>query len=168
MNRRKQRLAAFGIVLTLTAFICVAWASDGPGESEREVKESDVPAAALKTLKELAGKAKITEFAEEIEHGHTYYEASWKGPNGNIDALVTVAGDLVEIEETVPAESTPKPILEAARKAAGADAKFHVEKKTVVLYEIKYRKDGRRHEVVYSPDGRQHEHEDEPGEKDDD
>ena len=41
-------------------------------DREREVKEAGVPKAALATLKTLADKATITEFAEEIEHGHRF------------------------------------------------------------------------------------------------
>ncbi|MCK6486457.1 MAG: hypothetical protein L6R00_20260 [Phycisphaerae bacterium] len=139
-------------------------------EQEREVREAEVPKAALAALKKLAGTNPIVEFAEEIEHGVTYYEGSWKGPNGNVDVLVTTAGDVVEIEEVVPIGEVPKPVLDKARRAAGEDAKLYVEKKTVIFYEVKYRKDDRRHEVLLSPDGREHEHEEEQtkeGEDDD-
>lgn len=168
MRRSRGHSLVWISTAVLAAAVSVAWVNDGPGESERKIQESEVPASALKALRELAGKAKITEFAEEIEHGHTYYEGSWKGAHGTIDALVTSTGDLVEIEERIPVEQTPKSVLEAARKSAGKDAQFHVEKKTVVFYELKYAKDGRRHEVVFTPDGRQHEHEDEPAKGDDD
>ncbi|MCC6358057.1 MAG: hypothetical protein IT450_04885, partial [Phycisphaerales bacterium] len=53
---------------------------------EKKVKEADVPAPALAALKKLAGGAAFTEFAEEVEHGVKYYEGSWKGPDGNVDA----------------------------------------------------------------------------------
>ena len=64
-----------------------------PKNYERNVKEGDVPKAALETLKKLAAGAAFTEFAEEVEHGHKFYEGSWKGPHGNIDGLVTEAGE---------------------------------------------------------------------------
>ncbi len=160
------------------AFICpiaaalvlgaYALAHDEGGETERRVKESEVPKAALDALKDLAGGAALTEFSEEIENGATYYEGSWKGTHGNVDALVTPSGDLVELEEVIPLDSLPKPVLEKARKAAGQDAKLFVEKKTYVMYEVKYRTGDRRHEVVYSPDGRTHGHEQEEGDDDQD
>src|SRR5262245_37891783 len=75
--------------------------SDGAQEQEREVKEADVPAAALNALKKQAAGAAITEFSEEIEHGHKFYEGSYKSATGNkVDVLVTEAGDLVEVEES--------------------------------------------------------------------
>ena len=83
------------------------------GESERPVTEAEVPARALAALKMLAGKAKFTEFAEEIEYGHTFYEGSFKSPDGrNIDCLVTSNGDLVEVEEELRATN---PLDDASR-----------------------------------------------------
>ena len=137
-------------------------------ETERKVKESEVSKPALAMLKKHAGEYPITEFAEEIEHGHKYYEGSWKTPAGNVDVLVTEAGDLVEIEEHVSHDSVPKAVLSAAEKAAGKDAKMYFEKKTLVMYEVKFRKGDRRHELVLSPEGRQHEHEDEQGDEEGD
>lgn len=124
-------------------------------EQERAVTEAEVPAAALATLKKLAGDAKLTEFSEEIEHGSKYYEGSWKTAAGtNVDALVTAGGDLVEIEEEVKADQVPSAVLAAAKKLAGADGALFCEKKTMILYEVKFRKGEERHEVMYTPDGR--------------
>jgi len=129
-------------------------------ESERKVTQAEVPAAALATLKKLAAGAEITEFAEEVEHGHTFYEGSWKGPSGgNMDVLVTPDGDLVEIEEQVSTDKIPSATLRAARKAAGKDAELAFEKKTMILYEVKFRKANRRHELLLTPDGRRVEEE---------
>jgi hypothetical protein len=125
-----------------------------PAESERRVTEAEVPKPALATLKKQAGGAAITEFAEEIEHGHTFYEGSWKGPHGNVDCLVTAAGALVEIEESVPADSVPEAVREAASNAAGDGAKPDFEKKTLILYEIHFTKDGKAHEAIFTADGR--------------
>ncbi len=161
------RLRIAVMTLTLTSMVCLALvqAKEPPKHEERErkVKEADVPKAALETLKKVSAGSKLTEFSEEIEHGLTYYEGSWKGPNGNVDCLVTAAGDVVEIEEVIPAGTAPNAVIEKARASAGKDAPLFVEKKTVYLYEVKFRKDGKRHEVIYSPDGREHEHEEEAG-----
>ena len=154
----------FAIVTTTICgigLVALAQAPKEPNEQERQIKEAEVPAAALATLKKLAGASDITGFSEEIEHGHTYYEGSWKGAGGKLDALVTADGDLVEIEESISQNALPKPVLENVRTIAGDDAKLYVEKKTVVFYEIKFKKDNRRHAIVFSPDGRQHEHEQE-------
>lgn len=124
-----------------------------PAESERKVKEAEVPAAALAALKKLAGSATITEFAEEVEHGHKYYEGSWKGPEGNVDGLVTEGGDVVEIEESVAADKVPGGPRAAVEKEAGKGATVAWERKTVYFYEAHYKKDGKGHELVFSAEG---------------
>ncbi len=139
------------------------------GESERQVTEAEVPAAALAALKKLAGGAEITEFAEEIEYGHTFYEGSWKSPDGrNIDCLVTSSGDLVETEEEVQAGKVPAAVLKAAGKAAGEDTKLAFEKKTMILYEVKFQKGDSGNELLLTPDGRRVEQETKKGKAVDD
>ena len=118
--------------------------------------EAEVPKPALEALKKLAGNVPFTEFAEEIEHGHKFYEGSWAGPSGNVDALVTEAGDLVEIEEVVPVDKVPAPVRGQADKEAGKDAKVTFEKKTMVLYEIHFDKGGKGQEMIFTPDGRRY------------
>lgn len=159
------RTVTITLVLSIIACLAIVQAKEPPKheEQERKVQEADVPKAALAALKKVSAGAKLTEFSEEIEHGMTYYEGSWKGPNGNVDCLVTAAGDVVEIEEVIPAGTAPNAVIEKARASAGKDASLFVEKKTVYLYEVKFRKEGKRHEVIYSPDGREHEHEEEAG-----
>ena len=140
---------------------------EGKGEAERKVTEKKVPKAALAALKKLARGAEITEFAEEIEYGHTFYEGSWKARSGTkMDVLVTPTGDLVEIEEQVDAEKVPAAALKAARKAAGKDAQLAFEKKTMILYEVKFAKGDSRHELLLTPDGRRVEEEVEKGKPD--
>ena len=129
-------------------------------EAERKVTEADVPSAALETLKKLAGDAEIYQFSEEVEHGSTFYEGSWKKPSGaNVDVVVTPTGDLVEIEEQVSIDQVPAATLKAARKAAGRKADLAFEKKTMILYEVKFQKGDRGYELLLSPDGRRLEEE---------
>ncbi len=139
------------------------------GEQEREVEEAEVPAPALAALKKLAAGAALTEFSEEIEHGSKFYEGSWKTATGsNVDALVTPAGDLVELEERISPDQVPSAVLAAVKKLAGADASLFCEKKTMVLYEVKFRKGDRQHEILYTPDGRTLEGDIEKGDQDKD
>jgi len=128
-------------------------------EQERKVKEAEVPKAALDALKKVADKAVITEFAEEIEHGHKFYEGTWTGPNGNVDCLVTESGDFVEIEETIPADKVPAAARAEAEKEAGKEAKLTFEKKTIVMYEVHFKKGDKGQEMILTPDGRRY-HED--------
>jgi len=155
-----------GVVLCVAVYTAQA---DKEEEIERKVTEAEVPAAALATLKNLAASAKITEFAEEIEHGHTFYEGSWKAPSGgNVDVLVTPTGDLVEIEELVGADQVPAAVLAAAQKAADKDAQLAFEKKTMLLYEVKFQKGSQQHELLLTPDGHRVEEEDDEDDEDED
>ena len=159
-------LAAVSIVL---AGGLLVWAQEKKEneEQERKVKEAEVPAAALAGLKKLAGSAAFTEFSEEIEHGHKFYEGSWKGPDGNVDGLVTEAGDMVELEEIIPAEKAPAAVRAEAEKEGGKEAKVTFEKKTLVMYEIHFKKEGKGREMIFTPDGRQF-HEEGGADKDED
>jgi hypothetical protein len=132
-------------------------------EQERKIEEKDVPKAALEALKKLAAGATLEAFSEEKEHGTTLYEGSWKGTHGKTDALVTADGTVVEIEEAVTGDSVPKAVMEAAKKEAGKDVELRFEKKTITLYEVKFKKGDKRTELVLTPDGRQQEKEEEEG-----
>ena len=106
MNRRMSVMGVAVAAVVLGSGLLVAAKDKGASEEqERKVSEQEVPAAALAALRALAGGATIEEFEEEIEHGQKYYEGSWKGTEGKVDALVTEHGDVVEIEETVTAET---------------------------------------------------------------
>lgn len=165
---RSRTFKPLAVVIFVAALLSLTMAAqrdkEKAGESERKVTEADVPKAALNALVKMARNAEITEFAEEIEHGSTFYEGSWKNKAGaNVDVLVTKAGAVVEIEESIPADKVPAAALKAAKKAAGENAKFSCEKKTMILYEIKFTKDGASHEVLLTPDGRIAEEEIEKG-----
>jgi len=157
MIERNQFMAAVAAVLIGGMMV---WSQEpkkdkqDEGEQERVVKESEVPAAALAALKKLAGSASITEFAEEIEHGAKFFEGSWKGPDGNVDGLVTESGTVVEIEESIPTEKVPAAVRAAAAKGVGEGTKISFERKTMYLYEIHFDKDGKEGEMLFTPDGR--------------
>lgn len=162
-----RTLAAGGAIL-LGGLLALAQITPAQEEQERKVKDSEVPKAALEALRKLAGTAEIKELAEEIEHGHRFYEGSWTGPNGNIDALVTESGDLVEIEEMIPAGKVPSAARAEAEKEAGKDATLTFEKKTMVLYEIHFEREGKGRETILTPDGRRYNEEGaESGEEED-
>jgi len=167
MNRNGRVTSVMALVAVLFGGWFV-WAQEKKAseEQERTIKENEVPAAALAALKKLAGSATITEFAEEIEHGHKFYEGSWKGPDGNVDALVTESGDVVEIEESIPADKVPAGVRAASEKEAGKGVELTFEKKTVYFYEVHFKKDGKGCERIFTADARPY-HEGPPeGDKD--
>lgn len=176
MTKRAKLLPRVGLgvgcaacVILLGGLLASAQNKPAQEEQERKVKEGEVPKAALDALKKLAGSATLTEFSEEIEHGHKFYEGSWKGPDGNVDALVTESGDMVELEEIIPADKAPAAVRAEVEKEAGKDAKVSWEKKTFVMYEVHFKKDGKGREMMFTPDGRRYYEEGaEKGEQDDD
>ena len=175
---RREHWKLIVVMVLLGAILCAATYArkrkeerrrSSPAEAEHKVTEAQVPAAALATLERLAAGAKITEFAEEVEHGHTFYEGSWKARSGaKMDVLVTKTGDLVEIEKQMGAKQIPAAVRKAARKAAGRGAELAFEKKTMILYEVKFQKGNSRHELLVTPDGRHVEHEVERVKRDED
>lgn len=151
MTRHVAAVGALAFCL-LGAFLVFADDEKAAQDGEREVKQADVPAKALAGLKKVAGEETFTEFAEEIEHGHKFYEGTFKGPDGNIDVLVTEAGDLVEVEESIPAAKAPEAVRIAAEQQAGKSATF--ERKTLCLYEIHFKKDCKDQELIFTTDAR--------------
>jgi hypothetical protein len=168
----KQRFLAVGcagLIVLLGGLLALAQNKAANEGQERKVNEAEVPKPALESLKKLAGGAPFTEFAEEVEHGGKFYEGSWAGPTGNVDALVTASGDLVEIEEVIAADKVPAAVRAVAEKEAGKDAKLTFEKKTMVLYEVHFKKGDKEREILFTPDGRRyHEEGEKAGEKDED
>jgi len=154
MTKRVRIGAAAAASVCLVCGVLVFAQNKKQEEWERKVKESEVPPPALAALKKLAAGATITEFAEEFEHGHKFYEGSWKGPDGHVDGLVTEAGDIVEIEESIAPEKVPSAVRAEFQKLAGKDARIGIERKTFFVYEGHFKKDGKGHEVILTPDGR--------------
>lgn len=169
MTRRVRFGAAAAASLCLATGLLAVAQNKKVQDQERPVQASEVPPPALAALKQLAGGATITAFAEEIEHGHRFYEGSWKGPEGHVDGLVTEAGAVVEIEEMMPAEKVPSVVRAELQNAAGKDAQVKIERKTFFVYEGHFKKDGKFREILVTPDGRAYQEEgEEEGEAEED
>lgn len=127
---------------------------EGQEEEEEEVISLEqVPAAARKALMKHAGGAKITEVEREKEHGVVLYEAEWEAGGREREAKVTADGDLIELEEVVGANEVPAAVRRAAGKMFGAGAKVEYEKKTITLYEVEAKVNGKEREVLLTPAG---------------
>jgi uncharacterized membrane protein YkoI len=133
----------------------------GQRDQERRLTEADVPAAALAALRKLAGDARLEEISEEVEDGRKTYEAEWETAAGEMEAEVTEAGDVLEVEQEMQLEAAPAAVREAASREAGT-ARASCEKITLHMYEIEFRKDGREHEILFTADGRRFREEVEP------
>ena len=90
---------------------------------------------------------------------HCTFVSAFSRSAANVDVLVTQAGDLVEIEKQIDIKKVPAAVLKAVRKAASKDAQLAFEKKTMILYEVKFRKGDSRYELLMTPDDRRVEEE---------
>ena len=124
------------------------------GEEEDEVISLEqVPAAARKALVKHAGGAKIIKVEREKEHGVVLYEAEWEAGGREHEAKVTADGDLMELEEKVEAKDVPEAVRQAAGKRFPAGAKVEYERKTITLYEVEAKVNGKEREMLLTPAG---------------
>lgn len=171
----KMLLALSGILVIGTAVGLSARDNDNEGKEQEDaqvVTLDNLPRAAREALLSLAGAAKLGEVAMEEEDGVKVYEAGWTVDGVDHEATVTEDGDLVETEQLVDLDSTPKAVQQAAKKAFPKGTKLKIEKKTIVLYEVEAEIDGKERESLVAPTGQrveiEHEdHEDEDGEGND-
>ena len=166
MSRTTHFSIAFAFVVTATSLAIVRGQNQPKQDSERRVKETEVPAAALIALKNLAGGHALTEIEEEIKGSQQIYEAEWRTPGGKRQAAVTDAGDLIELEESIGREAVPRVAAAAAQKVAGDKTPVRWTKKTFVVYEAKFTKDNRHQELLFNAAGLPSGCDDEPESKD--
>jgi hypothetical protein len=167
LDRRIDMLRKFAFVagvsvsaLLLAGLIALAQEKPKEGEKgkemrvERGIPEAQVPPAALAAIKKMAGMAKIDQFEEKMKHDAKIYKAEWKTPEGEMEVVVTAAGDLLATEEPVMADKVPAAVRMAAENEAGAGAKIEYEKKTIIVYEAKFKKGDKEEEVKICPTGK--------------
>lgn len=143
-------------------------------EAEDEADDEDrltidqVPEPARAALLQLAGGATIVKAERERVHGVLVYEAEWVVNGTQHGAAVTADGTLIEAEETVRVEDLPPTVRSVVAKHFPAKTKLAIEKKTIVIYEVEARIDGKERELVVFPTGRVHEGHGEYNHDDDD
>lgn len=138
---------------------------DDHGAGSKEMRFNQLPSAAQKAIRALAGDAKITEVEQEKSRGATVYAAEWIVKGVEHEAVVTADGTLVETEVTIAADKAPAAVRATIAKRFGARAKVVVEKKTIVVYEVEGKVNGKELEILIFPTGQTHE---EDGHDDDD
>ncbi len=123
-------------------------------EENVQISLDKVPQAARKALLKLAGKAKITEVEQQKKHGAVLYEAEWKVNGQEREATVTAEGALVKLEEEIAAKDVPGAVKRAAAKIFPDTADLEFEKKTVIMYEVEGKINGKKHERLIWPTGK--------------
>lgn len=130
---------------------------------EKKIDRSTLPAAVEKAVKAETGGATIKGFAQEHEHGKTFYEVETIVDGHTRDILFAVDGSIAEIEEEVALDSLPANVQAALKtKAAGASidkVESLTKKGTLVAYEAQIKRNGKAAEIQVGPNGQKLSHE---------
>jgi len=146
MNLRTIPIAA--IMVTLTHIVIA---------QEKKIERSALPPTVEKAVQAETQGATIKGFAQEHEHGKTFYEAETTVNGHTRDVLFAADGSIVEIEEEVAFSSLPANVQTAlTKKAAGAKIN-RVESLTkngkLVAYEAAITQGKTNREIQVGPSG---------------
>ena len=124
---------------------------------EKKIDKKDVPANVMATFQKAYPKAEVKGTNIETEHGKKYYEIESMEETKHIDLLITSAGKITEIEETISADQIPGSVM----KTLGAKFKgLRVEKAEKVThgsvsdYELVIESKSGKHEVKLNAAGK--------------
>ena len=124
---------------------------------EKKIDKKDVPANVMATFQKAYPKAEVKGTNIETEHGKKYYEIESMEGTKHIDLLITSAGKITEIEETISADQIPGNVM----KTLGAKFKgLKVEKAEKVThgsisnYELLIESKSGKHEVKLNNAGK--------------
>jgi uncharacterized membrane protein YkoI len=152
MAVRYHPIAASLLALTLTA-----------GAQEKKIERSALPPAVEKAVQAETKGATIKAFAEEREHGKTFYEVETIVDNRTRDILFSPDGTVAEVEEEVALDSLPATAQTALKKKAAGNNITKVESLTkkgkLVAYEGHIKRNGKSAEIQVGPEGQNLTHE---------
>jgi hypothetical protein len=130
---------------------------------EKKIERSALPPAVEKAVQTETQGAAIKGFAQEREHGKTFYEAETTVSGHSRDILFATDGTVVEVETEVAFASLPANVQAAlTKKAAGAKidkVESLTKKGKLVAYEAAIAKGGKKSEIQVGPDGQNLAHE---------
>jgi uncharacterized membrane protein YkoI len=142
-------------VLTLASLTSMA--------QEKKIERSSLPPAVEKAVQTETKGATIKGFAQEREHGKTFYEVETIVDGHTRDILFAPDGTVAEIEEEVAFVSLPANVQSGLKKKAAGAAIDKVESLTkkgkLVAYEGSIKRNGRSAEIQTGPEGQSLVHE---------
>jgi hypothetical protein len=149
---RYRPIVASVLAVTLTA-----------SAQEKKIERSALPSAVEKAVQAETQGATIKGFAEEREHGKTFYEAETMVNGHSRDVLFAGDGTVAEIEEEVAFDSLSASVQAGLTgKAAGGKitkVESLTKKGKLVAYEAQVKKGSKSSEVQVGPDGKSLAHE---------
>ncbi len=173
MKAVRNLTAASVVVLTIAVGGFIAQGGEDGGGRGRTIKAGDLPAKVVAALESQFPGASILGAKREIEDGVPLFEVRASTKDGrSVEAAITEAGDLVEVEEAATMDSLPPAVAKTLKAVLPGGKLEECERKVVTLYSIEKNLEGRTYEVVIDSLGRvqslEVEHEDgEDGEEDD-
>ncbi len=124
---------------------------------EKKINTKDVPANVMTTFQKAYPKAVVKGTSIETEHGKKFYEIESMEGSKHIDLLISTAGKITEIEETISTDQIPGSVM----KTLGAKFKgLKVEKAEKVThgavsdYELVIESKSGKHEVKLNTAGK--------------
>ncbi|HUX60893.1 MAG TPA: PepSY-like domain-containing protein [Ignavibacteriaceae bacterium] len=142
-------LSLFAAIILVTSISLFA--------QEKKITKKDVPVNVMTTFQKAYPKAVVKGTSIEKEHGKKYYEIESMEGSKHIDLLITSAGKITEIEETISTDQIPGSIM----KTLGAKFKgLKVEKAEKVThgsvsdYELVIESKSGKHEVKLNVAGK--------------
>jgi len=155
MSMNRKRIILNLCLIALVAFVLKACLDNG----EREIAETEVPTAILEAFKEAYPGAVVREYGEELEDGDKAYEISFTHKGQKIDILYAQDGNVIELEETIPAAELPAAIHDELNDRFDQYEIKETEKITKgadIFYEVRLTatSDEKAYELIFSQDGR--------------
>ena len=124
---------------------------------EKKIERSALPPAVEKAVQAETKGAAVKGFAEEREHGKTFYEVETVLNGRTRDILFATDGSIAEIEEEVALDSLPATVQAGLKKKAGGSSIDKVESLTkngkLVAYEGHIKRNGKSAEIQVGPEG---------------
>ena len=146
-----------GGVLFATAFALLLVSSTNIFAQEKKISEKEVPATVMSTFHKAYPKAVIKGTNTETERGKKYFEIESMEGSKHIDLLITAAGKIAEVEESIPVDQLPSPVmktLEAKFKGLKIETAEKVTHGAVSNYELVIESKAGKHEVKLNAAGK--------------
>lgn len=143
------------IPLLALAFLVFA-APSAAEQDERKIRMGDLPPAVRDAFEKQFPKARVSGVSEEKASDGIVYEIECRWQGRKHDVTFKPDGSLVSVEETIPVEQVPAPVM-AALKTQFPSARIKKAEKVTesgaVAYEFELRKAVKK-EVKFAPDGK--------------
>jgi uncharacterized membrane protein YkoI len=145
--------------MVMTVTLCGAGTAFG---QEKQLKESDLPAAVQKTANQQSKGATVLGYSRENENGVVVYEAALMVNGRSKDITMDGMGNVTEVEEEADFKSLPAEVRVGLQKRAGKASLGKVEsltkQGTLVAYEAQIHIGKKHSEIQVGPDGKPLDH----------